>query len=74
MAKKQIGGQEMRDIAALVNKEVQGLGFALVVFQFNQPNIANYISNAQRGDMIKALEETVVRLKNNNDFVTPERN
>lgn len=40
-------------------------GFALVVFEFHEPGIGNYISNANREDMIKALRETADRLENN---------
>lgn len=32
-------------------------GFAVFVFPFNIPETANYISNASRKDMIKALRE-----------------
>lgn len=71
---KQIGGQQMRDIASLIKKKLNGLGFALLVFEFHKPGMTNYISNAQREDMIKALEETLLRWKNNKDFKTPETN
>ena len=43
------------------------LGFCLIVFPFHLGGIANYVSNAEREDMINALEETVLRLKNNQD-------
>ena len=72
--KKQIGGQQMRDIAEMISEKIPGLGFALIVFQFKKPGMSNYVSNAQRADMIKALEETLTRWKNNEDFTTPETN
>jgi len=71
---QQIGGQQMRDLAQMIQKRTQGLGFALLVFPFNAPGISNYISNAERKDMIKALEETLRRWKNKEDFITPETN
>lgn len=71
---KQIGGEEMRELALKIQTEIKGLGFALIVFQFNEPGISNYISNAQRVDMIKAMKETISRLENKQDFETPERN
>ena len=73
---QQISGHQMRAIAQKINKEVNGLGFCLLVFPFSQdgPVITNYISNARREDMIKALEETLERWKNNQDFQTPEKN
>jgi len=78
MTDKQIGGQQMRDLAQIIDSKIKGLGFALIVFPFyateNSPAISNYISNAKREDMIKALEETLARWKNNEDFTTPETN
>jgi hypothetical protein len=71
---KQIGGAEMRRLAKKIQKEIPGLGFALLVFEFNDSGMSNYISNAERQDMIKALEETVFRLKDEQDFPTPEFN
>ncbi len=74
---KQVGGHEMRELANMIDEKIEGLGFALIVFPFNpdgQKGISNYISNAQREDMIKALEETLGRWKNNEDFMTPEIN
>ena len=70
----QIGGQEMRNLANKIKKEIPGLGFGVLVFQFNKPSLSNYISNAQRADMIKAMKETIERLENNQDFQTPETN
>jgi len=45
-----------------------GFGFSLIVFKFNEPGISNYISNAKRTDMIKALKETVERLEKGQDI------
>jgi len=71
---KQIKGQKMRDIADMVKAELNGLGFALIVFEFNNPSISNYISNANKEDMTQALFEAAFRLKNDEDFKTPEEN
>lgn len=49
----------------------KGIGFALLVFEFHKPGISNYISNAQRADMITALRETADRLEKRQDFQTP---
>jgi len=68
-----IMGQKMRDIAGLVKNELpKGLGFALIVFEHGKPSISNYISDSNREDMIQALFETAYRLKNDEDFKTPE--
>lgn len=72
--KNQIGAAEMRKLAEKVKREIPGLGFALIVFEFHKPGIANYVGNAQRADMIKALEETLARWKNDDVFKTPEEN
>lgn len=42
-------------------------GFCLLVFGFHQPGIANYVSNAEREDMIEALRETADRLERKED-------
>jgi hypothetical protein len=39
--------------------------FALVLF--NDPKIAQYVANCRREDIILAMEETVARLRNNQD-------
>jgi len=71
---KQIGAEAMRKIGRRIEKEIPGLGFMLIVFEFHEPGMANYLSNALRHDMIKAMEETVARLKGKQDFKTPEEN
>ncbi len=58
-------------VKAMIPKE---FGFTILVFPFNNPGTANYVSNAQRPDMIKALRETADRLEKKEDFTTPENN
>lgn len=43
-------------------------GFALIVFDFNQPGVSNYISNAMRENMVQALRETADRIELNQDI------
>lgn len=45
--------------------ETDKMGFALVVFEFHKPGIGDYVSNADRPDMIKALRELADRLEKN---------
>jgi hypothetical protein len=71
---KQIGGHEMKELAKMVQKQILGLDFCLIVFEFHKSGMSNYISNAQRADMITALKETIVRLESGQDFKTPEPN
>lgn len=49
-------------------------GFTILVFPFNNPGVSNYISNANRSDMIKAMREAADRLEKKQDFDTPENN
>ena len=69
-----VDGQKMRDLAAMIRKQIPGVGFTLLVFPFNEAGQANYISNAQRCDMIKELENVLERWKTGNEFPTPESN
>ena len=43
-------------------------GFALIIFNFDHPGIGNYVSNASRKDMIKALQNAAERIKNSQDM------
>jgi hypothetical protein len=69
-----VDARKMREVANIIQKEVPGMGFVLLVFNFNEPGISNYISNGKRSTMIKALEESVIKLKAGVDFPTPEAN
>lgn len=55
-------------IEETINYEFGKMGFALLVFDFGKPGISNYISNAQRSDMIAALRETADRLESKQDI------
>lgn len=69
------GARFMRSLAGAITDVLpKGLGFALVVFQYHKPGIANYISSAERDSMIEALRETLHRLESKQDFQTPEEN
>lgn len=52
----------MIDLADYIAQKTGSL-FMLVVF--DEPQLAQYISNANRGDCIKAMEETTQRFRNN---------
>ncbi|HET6255841.1 MAG TPA: hypothetical protein VFE32_17320 [Puia sp.] len=71
---QQIGAAAMRKLGKKIAREIPSLGFAIVVFEFHHPGIANYLSNAKRQDMILALKETITILEEKNDFKTPEEN
>lgn len=50
----------------------KGFGFALCLFSFHGPEFT-YISNAQRADMVRALDELVAKLKRGEAGMTSER-
>ena len=70
----QIGGEKMRELATIIQKEIPGLGFCLLVYPFHEKGMSNYISNSQREDMIVFLQETLDRFKEQRDFSTPNSN
>ena len=71
---EQVTAEKMRIIGMKIQEEAPGLGFALFIFEFYKPGMSNYISNARREDMVIALEETLERFRNGQDFPTPEGN
>lgn len=71
-AEKQLYTEEVmriigNSIDEILKKYIDHMGFALLVFELGKPGISNYISNAQRKDMIEALKETVKRLEAKED-------
>jgi len=55
-------------IEEVINQTVGEMGFALLVFDFGRPGVSNYISNAERGDMVTALRECADRLEGGMDI------
>lgn len=60
---------EARELAVtldhgLQDRHGQRIGFALILFTFGDSGSLTWISNAQRGDMIKAMEEWLHNVKN----------
>ena len=61
--------QQMNDLAGALDRIFNGdtrpkqTGFALLVFEFNNSSNSriNYISNAQREDMLTAMKEFIAR-------------
>lgn len=61
--------QLMRDVMAALEEvftEVHGerMGIMLLVFEFDNPGMTNYISNATRDTMLEAMKETIKRFEN----------
>lgn len=65
LGKMEETGREIGHVigAAIDAKHGKGkVGFALLLFDFNAKGHLTYISNAQRDDMVKALQECVESL------------
>ena len=68
--------QSFENLMGTIATEIDGIlkynsgpkGFVLIVFDFNAPGAGNYISNANREDMIAALREIADRLEQNQDI------
>lgn len=74
-SKKIIAGDLMRTLISVCKSVLpEGWGITILTYQLNKPGIANYISDAERGDMIKMLRETADRLEKKQDFPTIEKN
>ena len=70
----QLGAEQMKGLGQALKETLPGLGFALFIFPLGGPGLANYISNGQREDMIKALRETLGRLESGKTIDTPNSN
>jgi GH25 family lysozyme M1 (1,4-beta-N-acetylmuramidase) len=59
----------MRELADMVKNRLSNFsgpkGFTIIVFDFNNPGVSNYISNGDRKQMIAALRETADRIEEN---------
>jgi hypothetical protein len=62
--------QKMQQVGRLIKNEFPDLGFCLLVFTFEKPGIGNYVSNANRQDMVTSLRETADRLERGQEFPT----
>ena len=58
-----ITNEYLRRIAENIDRQCQGLGFALILFEHNKKSLCRYISNSKRKDMIKALRESADKIK-----------
>ncbi len=74
MNKRIVSGHEMRKFGKMVNKLFPDKAWCVFTFDFGPGGIGNYLSNAQRPDMIKALREMADHLERGSVFPTPEHN
>jgi len=51
--------RSMNDIGSILGDVFEGRGFALFVFDFGPDGMMNWLSNAEREDMLVALREFI---------------
>lgn len=66
--------EAMNAFAQTMTELFPGLGFALLLFDFNEPGMSNYISNAERATMVLALREAADRLSGAQDIPPDQEN
>lgn len=65
--------QQMNELAKFISSFFPGSGFALLVFRFGEPDTThrmNYISNARRADMLRAMKEFIERIEKEHGVAT----
>ena len=69
--------EDLQNLATAINISLEALygekmGFALLAFRFSDiGGVGDYVSNANRGDMVKALREAANKLENNETIGRP---
>lgn len=63
MSSKNYTKEVMTTLADTIKEFLPGVGFVLLTFNADKPGKCNYISNADRKDMVKALFEAAYKLK-----------
>lgn len=51
--------ESMNRVGKIIGEVFDGRGFALLVFDFGPDGTMNYLSNAQRDDMLAAMKEFI---------------
>jgi len=69
MSPEEVVKSKLQDIAKNIDKELpDGFGFCLLAFKFDaKPNTSEmmYVSNSDRQDNVRAMEEWIQKTKNN---------
>jgi hypothetical protein len=60
---------KMNALGQLLKEEFEGYGFLLMVFDFGDSGMMNYLSNADREDVLECLREFI--RKNEDGDITP---
>lgn len=57
---------KLQRIAKKVDAELpEGFGFVVLAFKFNEKGQLMYVSNADRADVVKAMEEWIIKTAKN---------
>jgi len=69
-------GEGMKLIGGLLKEMLPAeIGFTLLTFNYGEAGLCNYLSSANREDMIKGLRETADRLEGGKGIIaTPNQN
>lgn len=66
MEEEEIVKRKLQGIAQKVKADLpKDFGFVVLAFKFNEKGQLMYVSNADRLDVVKAMEEWIVNTKNN---------
>lgn len=60
--------QYLAQVGEALKNTFPGLGFVFLLFCFDDASECNYVSNAEKEDIIKALRETANKIKNGDYF------
>jgi hypothetical protein len=65
--KEEIVKHKMQGIAKKVEEELpKGFGFVVLAFEFDKKGQMMYVSNANRSDVVVAMEEWIIKTSNGN--------
>lgn len=65
MSDEEIVKSKMQHIARKVKEELpDGFGFVVLAFKFNEKGEMIYVSNANREDVVKSMEEFIEKTEN----------
>lgn len=66
MEEEEIVKGKLQGIAKKVDAELpEGFGFVVLAFKFNEKGQLMYVSNADRADVVKAMEEWIIKTEKN---------
>lgn len=55
--------KKLKDIANMIKAELPGVMFSLMVFEVGTGEFGNYVTNANREEMVTAMEKLLEKIK-----------